>query len=52
MKIKDYEKIKRNNIRVRKIKKEIDLFGKEKDYTLEQIDEKTWLYRWFEKESE
>jgi len=52
MKIKEYENTKRNNERVRKIKKEADLFGKKKDYTLEQIDDKTCVYRWFEKESE
>lgn len=51
MKIKDYEKNKKKIARIRKIKKETDLFAGEKDYYIEQIDNKTWKYYWFKKEN-
>lgn len=51
MKIKDYKEIKRKTIKIRKIKKETDLFAGEKDYYLERINNKTWNYHWFKKEN-
>lgn len=51
MKIKDYEETKRKTVKVRKIKKETDLFLRERNYYLEQLDDdKTWKYYWFKKE--
>lgn len=52
MKIKNYEEIERKMVKVRKIKKETNLFIGEKDYYLEQIGDKTWRYHWFKKETE
>lgn len=50
MKIKDYKEIKRKTARTRRIKKETDLITKERDYYLEQIGDKIWVYHWFKGE--
>lgn len=49
MKIKDFKETERKTAKVRKIKRETDSFVNEKDYSLKQVDDKTWRYRWFKK---